>query len=1064
MSDGISEGEFGIVVELSISKQLSHLSSVFSEDIHLLDIKIRPLHRIVYGMQLSISDPTRPYYVQLLARSRLWLYLLKRQQDASDLDHSILGFTEAIFLSSSIHTQPNDLTIVQMFHSLAFALFSRAQREESEKVEDLKWCTMYLRYLHNKHCEASFDIPLSVTENLVHALMVQVESGLGDVDKPIEESAALCDELLDSYIPRKSPNSPIVPFVRAVRGYVCTPFRGQIPPEKVFGCLRKVTTRLSGQDLHEASIALAESLLIRFSITPSRDDFEEGMAILNKVISLRDPADSPSPHWKIAMKLASQFSMAQFRVYGKPEHLEEAIDRHRTFLNEAPPEDPGRIEITQDLSDLQKLRLRDLKVPNVQNALSGILGSTMVPSFRDLLTSLPNLNNIKSLPNPDATLNKYLVALQPTTIELLTDIETVEDGIKCCRQLLVSYRSSFLGLVAHSALPNLLHRAFKCTNEIEYLNEAISAARDHFNTGLPIHRILSHLILIDSLSARLELLYHREDLDELMQLFAMAAKHENVLLMRHSPISWAWVSMACRFRHPSAPTAYNNAISSMKTHLTTAPSLDVQYSRLVAIRSGFETVPLDYTSYQIYTGRLEQAVETLERGRALLWSEMRGLRTSMDQIRLADSRLADNFAAVNRDLETLTFDSSPNDNSELGHNDPEHIDRFGRLEAQKQKLLDDRHRLISQIQALPGFNNFLKPPSFDTLHLAACHGPVIVINHGEWRSDILILLHNSPPSLIPTSDDFRARAAKLQDQLHRERRKGLESDKFEDALRTVLKELYELIGRPVIKRLNELNVPEQSRVWWCPTSIFCSLPLHAMGPIPSDVGPPRYFLDVYIPSYTPSLSALIEAHKPGSQVTDKPSILLVAQPDENMPQALKEMKAVQGINTQVTTLFRKQATPDTVLARLRDHPFTHIVCHGILEPGKPLETSFKLHRGRRLRLLDIVRSQLPDAEFAFLSACHTAELTDEYMSDEVLHLTAAMQFCGFRSVVGTMWAMADIDGRDLARDFYESVFSETQGAPYYGRTAKALRDAVKNLRRKGGMTLERWVNFVHYGA
>jgi len=269
----------------------------------------------------------------------------------------------------------------------------------------------------------------------------------------------------------------------------------------------------------------------------------------------------------------------------------------------------------------------------------------------------------------------------------------------------------------------------------------------------------------------------------------------------------------------------------------------------------------------------------------------------------------------------------------------------------------------------------------------------------------------------------------------------------------------------VIKRLNELNVPEQSRIWWCPTSVFCSLPLHAMGPIPSDVGRPRYFLDLYIPSYIPSLSALIESRKPGSQGIGKPSILLVAQPDENMPEALKEMKTVQAVDTQVTTLFSAKATPTAVLARLPDHQFAHIVCHGMLEPGKPFESSFKLHKGKRLQLLDIVRSQLPDAEFAFLSACHTAELTEESISDEVLHLVAAMQFCGFRSVVGTMWAMADIDGRDLARHFYQSVFSnEEQGGRYYERTAAALRDAVLNLRRKGGMSLERWVNFVHYGA
>src|SRR5487761_1109796 len=255
-------------------------------------------------------------------------------------------------------------------------------------------------------------------------------------------------------------------------------------------------------------------------------------------------------------------------------------------------------------------------------------------------------------------------------------------------------------------------------------------------------------------------------------------------------------------------------------------------------------------------------------------------------------------------------------------------------------------------------------------------------------------------------------------------------------------------------------------VWWYPTSAFCSLPLHAMGPIPSDVGPPQYLLDLYIPSYIPSLSALIESRKPNSRAVDKPSILLVAQPDEKMPQAMREMKAVQAVDTHVTTLFSSKAKPTAVLARLQDYRFAHIVCHGILEPGKPFEASFKLHKGKRLFLLDIVRSQLPNAEFAFLSACHTAELTEESIADEVLHLAAAMQFCGFRSVVGTMWAMADIDGRDLARDFYRSVFSESDdGVRYYERTAKALRDAVVKLRtKKAGITLERWVNFVHYGA
>jgi len=145
-----------------------------------------------------------------------------------------------------------------------------------------------------------------------------------------------------------------------------------------------------------------------------------------------------------------------------------------------------------------------------------------------------------------------------------------------------------------------------------------------------------------------------------------------------------------------------------------------------------------------------------------------------------------------------------------------------------------------------------------------------------------------------------------------------------------------------------------------------------MGPIRSDVGRPQYFLNLYIPSYVPSLSTLVESRKPGAQKIGKPSILLVAQPGEKMPEALREMKEVQAVDTQVTTLFSATAIPTKVLVHLREHRFAHIVWHGILEPGKPFESLFKLHRGERLLLLDIVRTQLPDAEFAFLSACHTA--------------------------------------------------------------------------------------------
>ena len=143
-----------------------------------------------------------------------------------------------------------------------------------------------------------------------------------------------------------------------------------------------------------------------------------------------------------------------------------------------------------------------------------------------------------------------------------------------------------------------------------------------------------------------------------------------------------------------------------------------------------------------------------------------------------------------------------------------------------------------------------------------------------------------------------------------------------------------------------------------------------MGPIRSE-GPVKLcFSDLYISSYTPTLSALIESRKPGPH----------------------SFELVRRLNTKVTAFVSKRATPSAVMKRLEDHRFTHFSCHGILETGMPFDASFKLYDGKRLTLLDIagVRSRLLSAEFAFLSACHTAELTEDSIADEGLHLSAAV--------------------------------------------------------------------------
>ncbi|KAN0141168.1 CHAT domain containing protein [Lactarius tabidus] len=569
-------------------------------------------------------------------------------------------------------------------------------------------------------------------------------------------------------------------------------------------------------------------------------------------------------------------------------------------------------------------------------------------------------------------------------------------------------------------LPSELADDSDLSRKRQLLNGLVSGIRNNDITDIDVAIKSGRTILASSDPS-----HHTQDLHEVAELIPQCLNDGSDFFgpLYRFDIACRWADAARRSRHPSISTAYETAFSLMPDTLFLAPTVQLQHATFAKYRHWHSTMPLDYASYQVDLGQLEEAIETLERGRALLWSEMRHLRDSIDTLQQVDPQLGDKFAVVSRELEELTKSIAPSHKLNMYDDradDVRAVDQFGRVVLKQRGLLKERDKLICQIRALPGFDRFLTSPSFDTLRSAASSGPIIIINHSKWRSDIIILLHNASPSLIPTPADF-------------------------------------------------YRLPQQSRIWWCPTSVFCSIPLHAMGPVPSDDGKLRYFLDLYVPSYTPSLSALIQSRNrdSGWRYSGRPSVLLVAQTDPSLPTVGGEIQVVRALDTKVTSLISEVATPAAVIDGFRHHRFVRFACHGTLEAGKPSEAGFELHGGERLTLLEIVRSHLPTAEFAFLSACHTAEVTEGSIMDEGLHLAAAVQYSGFRSVVGTMWAMMDEDGPDLAENFYKALFSNSrrdEGRPYHERAAKALRYAVKKLRRKRYITLERWVNFVHYGA
>src|SRR6266702_800621 len=998
----------------------------------------------------SRSDPLRLAILLNLALAQLKRHMLSNQRE--DLDKSIFHLTESILLQPRSWLEFGPM-ILHILFSLARVLFQRS--EVANQPEDAIYAVKYLRQLRDQP-HAAFGVPrYEVTALLVDVLAFQAGLEASDVVQCIEEMAVLCHELLTLDSSGGDATHPITRFAMVVRSKTHLWALDQ-PLNQVIECLR--LTRKHKPDLREARYALAWSLFCRYCMTFVNDDYEEAASVFDEIITSSSAGDSQDKFVAIVQQLVTALAVVRSVAHGTPEYSEEAIYRARAIPGPSSNKDRF-VELTANqrfryFGSIEGLETSSGNSPLSQPVVAVGKYGDDDPEISPTLRLLPEL-------------------LSGIRNNVITDIdEAIESG----RTVLASAPRNLLTSCLFELFGEMLFEAFGRTNKIEYLNESISTLRQVLERPSPrFLRATTLLQLSQALFIRsVSFPGHRtQDLDEVVKLLLQFVSDGHASLPDRFQSACGLAFVARATRHPSVSKAYESAVSLMQDTLLFAPTLQLQHSTLAKMHEISRRMSLDYASYQVDLHQLEEAIETLERGRALLWSEMRHLRASIDQLLQAHPQLAHKFAVINRDLEELTKSIPPSHKLTIDDgaaDDLRAVDPFGRLLLKQRGLLEERDNLISKIQALPGFESFLKSPSFNTLGSAASSGPVILINHSMWRSDILILLHNTSPSLITTRHDFYDLASALKDKLLDSRHKyGLDSSHYDETLASVLAELYKLVGKPVVDRLRLLKVPEQSRIWWCPTSVFCSLPLHAMGPIPSDDGEVRYFLDLYICSYTPTLSALIQSYNrdSGPQSSNRPSLLLVAQPDPSLPTVGGEIQVVQSLDTEVTSLISESATPAVVIASFHHHRFVHFACHGTLEAGKPFEAGFELYGGKRLTLLEIVRSHLSTAEFAFLSVCHTAEVTEGSVVDEGLHLAAAVQYCGFRSVVGTTWAMVDQDGQELAEHFYKALFSTSrreQGIPYHERSAKALRFAVKKLRRKRWITLERWVNFVHYGA
>jgi CHAT domain-containing protein len=129
-----------------------------------------------------------------------------------------------------------------------------------------------------------------------------------------------------------------------------------------------------------------------------------------------------------------------------------------------------------------------------------------------------------------------------------------------------------------------------------------------------------------------------------------------------------------------------------------------------------------------------------------------------------------------------------------------------------------------------------------------------------------------------------------------------------------------------------------------------------------------------------------------------------------IPSTQKEVRdlkvLMEGTAVNVLLLEDSEATKESVTAGMKSYGWVHFACHSMHDVLQPLVSGLYLNDGR-LELLEILKQQIPNADFAFLSASETSK-GDPKLSEEVVHFTAGMLAAGYRGVVGTMWTISDM--------------------------------------------------------
>jgi CHAT domain-containing protein/tetratricopeptide (TPR) repeat protein len=803
------------------------------------------------------------------------------------------------------------------------------------------------------------------------------------------------------------------------------------------------------QDLDEAIVLDREALGLRPQGHPDRSSSLNNLAIplwtrynqlgtmqdLDEAIVLDREALSLHPHGHPLRStslicLAVDLS-ARYDLLGAMQDLDEAIVLSREALGLCPQGHPLRSMSLNNLAVHLSTRYNQLgEMPDLDEAivLSREALGLRPQGHPDRSSSLNNLANRLS------TRYNQLGAMQ----DLYEAIVLNREALGLSPQGHPNRSASLNNLAVH------LSTRYDQLGAMQDLDEAIVLDREalglrpqgHSDRSGSLRNLASHLYDRFKRSKQLQ------DKEELFSLYAQLVHVPPVVSSIDLSAARAWIRAAEHFQHPTILLAHETGLRLLIQHLAALPSLP---QHLVILKKLTSSLAVDAFSACLRHGAPACAVELLEQGRGVFWNQLTRLDSPLDDVvvsSLTGKTLADEFARLAL-LIRNALKSPGEDQHEL----------VCRLNLKLQTVVAD-------IRDLPGSSHFLLPLPFHDLQCAASGGPVIIVNASQYGCDALIVFFNRDPVHIPlqiTQQDARH----LSTELHTLTARAKSADVTKE-LAFFLRKLWDQIVSPIVDCLQTTH-PSQSRIWWCPTAEFSVLPLHAAGPYRKGQ---RNLPHLYISSYAPTLTALIRARRddPSNSTIEQKYLVAIGQAKAAGESELLSVSAeldtirrcVDGLAS-FTRIDGEGSCAARVIEELGKNEWVHFACHGLPNPQQPFESAFALHDGH-FTIQRLIGCDLKNPEFAYLSACHTT-VGDKDSPDEVIHLASAMQFVGFRSVIGTMWAVDDSETNKITSTFYKYMVDEF-GRLDYTRAAFALNKTMRSV----DVPLDQRILYIHLGA